>query len=63
MTDMSIVPKVIRPFCEGKEIFWLDHKIEGEGIRVNTFKAERDYVRHQDHDFTLLVAGGGGSLS
>ena len=31
VTDMSIVPKVIRPFCEGKDVYWLDTQSEGEG--------------------------------
>ena len=26
VTDKSIVPKILRPFCEGKSVYWLRQK-------------------------------------
>ena len=25
VTDMDLVPEAIKPFCEGKQIYWLVH--------------------------------------
>ena len=40
---MSIVPQVIRPFCEGKAIYWLDEEMQGK------VKGEDTYVSDQSN--------------
>ena len=51
VTDMSLVPRYMRPFCEGKQIYWTKETKEtnetGQSPNINPYRAGI-YFRRQN---------------